>query len=239
MKLTFLGRGAGFYPAEGSTASFFVDNRELFLIDAGESVFHTLLDRKILDSVSAVNIFITHTHSDHIGSLGSIILYAFAIKKLSVTVITDKNMAFLPGLKQVLKIYGLSRKMYRFADSSEFDGKYSLFTRVRYFKTDHCDELETCGILFETKQGLVIYSGDMRDPAPLVKLIKSKRKIDKLYVDSSNDRMPKMHHISIHQLHDIVPAALRAKVHCMHINNSRCVAQAKAYGFNVVTVRKR
>ena len=236
MKLTFLGRGAGFYPAEGSTASFFVDNRELFLIDAGESVFHTLLDRKTLDSVSAVNIFITHTHSDHIGSLGSIILYAFAIKKLSVTVITDKNMAFLPGLKQVLKIYGLSRKMYRFADSSEFDGKYSLFTRVRYFKTDHCDELETCGILFETKQGLVIYSGDMRDPAPVVEIVRSGRKIDKLYVDSTNARIPKMHHVSIHQWREIVPPELTANVYCMHINNSQCIAEAQAYGFKVVGV---
>jgi len=234
-----LGRGAGFNPKEGSTAAFFVDNGELFLIDSGESTFHTLLGRRMLDSVSAIKVFITHTHTDHVGSLGSLLLYAFAVKKMPLTIITDENMTFLPKLKYLIEIYGLTEDMYGFADSSALDGKCSLFSKVRYFKTDHCDELESCGILFETKQGLVIYSGDMRDPAPLVKLIKSRRKIDKIYVDSTSDRMPKMHHISIHQLNDIVPDELKPRVYCMHVNNSRCIAEAQAYGFNVVEVAKK
>ncbi|MDR1858583.1 MAG: MBL fold metallo-hydrolase [Treponema sp.] len=238
MELSFLGRGAGFNPEEGSTAAFFVDNGELFLIDSGESTFHALLDRKILDSVTAINLLITHTHSDHVGSLGSLILYAFAVKKMPVTIVTDESMVFLSSIRQLLKIYGLTRQMYRFADSSVFDRRYSRFSKMRYVKTSHCDELASCGILFETKQGLVFYSGDMRDPAPLVEIIKSRRKIDKIYIDSNNDRMAKMHHISIHLLHGIVPPRLAAKIYCMHVNSRQCIAEAEAYGFNVVTVVK-
>ena len=82
MELTFLGSGAGFFPAEGSTTAYFFDKGELFLIDSGESIFRTLLEKKTLDSASALNIFITHTHSDHVGSLGSLLLYASVAKKV-------------------------------------------------------------------------------------------------------------------------------------------------------------
>jgi len=238
MELTFLGRGAGFYPGEGSTAAFFVDNGELFLIDCGESTFHALLDRNILDSVSALNLFVTHTHSDHVGSLGSLALYAFAVKKMPVTIIVDGNVGYRSGLRALLEIFGLTETMYRFADSSSFDGSRSLFAKVRYVKTKHCDELASCGILFETARGLVFYSGDMRDPAPLVEIIQSGRKIDKIYVDSNNDRRPNMHHFSIHQLNDIIPAELKPTVRCMHVNSSQCVAEAQAYGFAVVEIAK-
>jgi len=234
MKLTFLGRGAGFYPDEGSTSAFFIDKGELFLIDSGESVFHSLLKKKIFNSVSAVNIFITHTHSDHVGSLGSVVLYAFAVKKLAVKIITDRNMAYLSSLRSVLKIFGITENMFQFADAASFSGGYSLFNRVSYVKTTHCNELKSCGILFETDQGVVFYSGDMNDMAPLVKIINSGQKIDKLYLDSNNDRKPNMHHISIHQLNDIIPQKLKSKVHCMHFNSEQCIADAKAYGFKAV-----
>ncbi|MCL2320266.1 MAG: MBL fold metallo-hydrolase [Treponema sp.] len=235
MELNFLGRGAGFNPAEGSTSAYFIDNGELFLIDAGESVFRILLERKILDSVSAFNLFITHTHSDHVGSLGSLGLYACMVKNFVVNIITDKTMAYLPDIRTLLGIYGLTGNMYRFTDSSKLDGAYSLFSKVRYIKTIHCDELETCGILFETDNGLVFYSGDMRDPAPLLNIIESGRPIDKIYVDSNNDTKPNPHHISIRLLNDIVPPEIKPKIHCMHINSSHCADEARAYGFRCLT----
>jgi len=239
MELNFLGRGAGFNPAEGSTSAYFIENGELFLIDSGESVFRILLERKILDSVSGFNMFITHTHSDHVGSLGSLILYARMVKKLTVNIIIDAHMGYLPKLRVLLGIFGLTESMYRFSDASTLDNKYSAFKKVRYIKTNHCDELDSCGILFETEQGLVFYSGDMRDPAPLLELLASGSPIDKIYVDSNNDPVPNMHHISIHVLNDIIPPELKPKTHCMHINNSRCAEEARSCGFSVVTYRKK
>ena len=234
MELTFLGRGAGFNPAEDSTSSFFVDKDELFLIDSGESVFKTILDKKILDSVSALNIFITHTHSDHVGSMGSLLLYASVAKKFRTNIIKDENMSFVPQISALLKIYGVTERMYQFVNSSAFDGRYSQFSKVRYIKTYHCDELETCAIIFETNGGIVFYSGDMKDPAPLLEIIKSGKKIDKIYTDSNNDPNPNPYHLRLKEIYDIVPPELRPKIYCMHFNSSQCMEDVLAFGFNVV-----
>jgi len=234
MELTFLGRGAGFFPAEDSTSAYFLDNGELFLIDSGESVFKTLLEKKILDSASALNIFITHTHSDHVGSLGSLLLYASVAKKFRTNIIIDENTAYVPQITALLKIYGVTERMYQFADSSAFDSRFSQFSRVRYIKTYHCDELETCGILFETGGGLVFYSGDMKDPAPLLEIVRSGKKIDKIYMDSNNDPNPNPYHLRLKEIYDIVPPELRPSVYCMHFNSKQCREDALACGFKVV-----
>ncbi|MDR2477716.1 MAG: MBL fold metallo-hydrolase [Treponema sp.] len=236
MELHFLGRGAGFNPAEGSTSAFFIDGTKMFLIDCGESVFKTILEREILDSVSELNIFITHTHSDHVGSLGSLVLYAAMVKRQTVNIIIDEIMGYRADICALLKIYGLSGGMYHFVNARNLDGSSSLFDSVRYVKTRHCDELASCGLLFETEQGLVFYSGDMRESRPLIDLINSGKPIAKIYIDSNNDREPNPHHLSIHLLNDIVPPAIRPKIFCMHINNSQCLADARAYGFGIVAI---
>jgi ribonuclease BN (tRNA processing enzyme) len=234
MELTFLGRGAGFYPSEGSTSAYFLDKGELFLIDPGESIFKTLLDKKVLDPVSALNILITHTHSDHVGSLGSLLLYASVVKKFKTNIISDENMAFSPQIRTLLEIYGLPERMYQFVNSQAFDNRYSKFNKTRYIKTVHCKELETCAILFETDSGLVFYSGDMKDPAPLIEIIKSGKKIDKIYIDSNNDPEPNPFHLRLEEIHDIVPPELRSSVYCMHFNSRQCMKDAIDFGFNVV-----
>ena len=238
MELKFLGRGAGFNPKEGSTSPYFVDKGELFLIDAGESVFHAIQKRKLLDSVTGLNILITHTHSDHVGSLGTVMLYAYAVKKIPIKIIYDENMTFLPGLRSLVAIYGLTENMYHLVEAGSLSGKYSRFDNIYYVKTKHCDELESCGIVFETKQGLVFYSSDFNDLSPLEDILKSGKKIDKLYIDSCNDRKPNLYHVTIHQINDVVPPKLKKKVYCMHINNAKCAKEATAYGFKVVSVEK-
>lgn len=234
MELTFLGRGAGFNPAEGSTSAYFLDKGELFLIDCGESVFNTLVEKKLLDSVSSLNLLITHTHSDHVGSMGSLLLYASVAKKLNINIITGKNMDFLPNIRTLMEIYGLPERMYWFADEASFDNRYSQFKSVRYIKTFHCSELETCAILFETGKGLVFYSGDMKDPAPLIEIIKSGQKIDKIYIDSNNDPAPNPYHLRLEEIRDIVPPELRPSVYCMHFNSDQCKQDVLAFGFKVV-----
>jgi ribonuclease BN (tRNA processing enzyme) len=234
MELTFLGRGAGFNPAEGSTSAYFLDSGELFLIDSGESTFKALLRKKIFDSASGLNLFITHTHSDHVGSLGSLLLYASVEKKFKTNIISDQNMTFAPQISALLKIYGVTDRIYQFVDSSAFDNRFSQFKKVRCIKTYHCDELETCAIMFETSNRLVFYSGDMKDPAPLIEVVKSGKKIDKIYIDSNNDPNPNPYHLRLKEIYDIVPHELRPRIYCMHFNSAQCMEDALAFGFKVV-----
>jgi len=236
MELNFLGRGAGFYPAEGSTSAYFLDKGELFLIDCGESVFESFVEKKLLDSISALNVLITHTHSDHVGSLGSLLLYTSVTKNITTNIISDENMTYLPQIRALLDIYGLPNRMYRITDASAFDNRYSHFNRVRYIKTYHCDDLKSCAILFETNSGLVFYSGDIKDPASLIEIIKSGQKIDKVYMDSCNDPAPNPFHIRLKEIYDIVPPELRPDVYCMHFNSGKCMDDAISMGFKVVAV---
>lgn len=77
MKLSFLGRGSAFNPKEGNNSAYFISDNQLFLIDCGENIFGKILENKLLDNIETINLMITHTHSDHVGSLGSLVNYAF------------------------------------------------------------------------------------------------------------------------------------------------------------------
>ena len=230
--LQFLGRGAGFNPAEGSNSAWFMESNKLFLIDCGESVFRIIFERKIIDTATELNLFITHTHSDHVGSLGTLILYAYMEKKIPVNIIIDDAMIYLANIKTLLKIYGLKENMYNFIEAKSLDGIFSVFSKVRYIKTMHCDELDSCGLLFETKAGLVFYSSDMRVIDPVMDLINSGRPIDKIYVDTNSNKGP--HHLSLQELKDTIPEGIKSKIHCMHLNNNQCMSDALAWGFTVV-----
>ena len=87
MELKFLGRGSAFNVKEGNTSAFFYSNGELFLIDCGESVFERVVNNYLLDNIKAINILITHTHGDHVGSLGSLILYCYHNLDIKVNII--------------------------------------------------------------------------------------------------------------------------------------------------------
>ena len=95
MELLFLGRGSAFNISEGNNSAYFIDKNELFLIDCGESIFERIIERNLLDSVSCVNVMITHTHSDHVGSIGSLIMYCYYVLKMGVNIIISQKQ----GLK--------------------------------------------------------------------------------------------------------------------------------------------
>src|SRR5574344_298128 len=87
MELKFLGRGSAFNVEEGNTAAYFKIDKNLILIDCGELIFERLITKKILDDVDDIYVFITHLHSDHVGSLLSLINYAYYILKTKINII--------------------------------------------------------------------------------------------------------------------------------------------------------
>ena len=120
MDLTFLGRGSAFNPKEGNTSAYFIDNNELFLIDCGESVFSELITNNILDNISKINLMITHTHSDHIGSLGTLISYSNKLLNIKPNIIISDNLLYLDDLKLLLKIVGIKKEEYNLIDISNY-----------------------------------------------------------------------------------------------------------------------
>ena len=238
MELKFLGRGAAFNPKEGNNSAYFVENNQLFLIDCGESVFERLIESGILENVESINLMITHTHSDHVGSLGSLAMYSFYALHKPLNIILPENAKHLPNIEKILSGFGCTKPMYNYIDEKTFDGKNESFQNIRYMETSHCDELDCYGLLFNTQKGIVYYSGDTREINTIKSLISSGQPIDKLYIDTTTANFPGNVHLYIGILKDEIPDELKDHVYCMHLNNDSCIEQAKDLGFNVVEIQK-
>ena len=234
MELNFLGRGAAFNPKEGNNSAFFIDNNQLFLIDCGESTFTRLVETGILDTIESINLMITHTHSDHVGSLGSLVMYSFYVLHKPLNIILPENAKHLSNIEKILSSFGCDKQMYNYINEKYFDGKYISFQNIRYALTSHCDELDCYGLLFNTDNGVVYFSGDTREIRIVKSLIDSGEQIDKLYIDTTTSNYPGNVHLYIGILEETIPEELKSHVYCMHLNNDDCIELAKSYGFNVV-----
>jgi ribonuclease BN (tRNA processing enzyme) len=74
--LKFIGTGRAFNTKLGCTSAYIKYDDTLLLIDCGGPIYEKLINSDILnDKIKEVNIFITHTHPDHCGSLGTAIFY--------------------------------------------------------------------------------------------------------------------------------------------------------------------
>lgn len=238
MVLKFLGRGASFNPKEGNNSAYFVENKELFLIDCGESTFQSLIKSGLLDEIEVINLMITHTHSDHVGSLGSLTMYTFYNLNKPLNIILPNNTKYICSIEQLLKIFGCNKNMYKFIEESAFDGKIKTFQSIRYVETKHCADLACYGLVFNMKNGIVYYSGDTNETSTLKKLLSSSKQIDKLYIETTSVNFSGNPHLYIELLEEVISEDLKNKVYCMHINDDVCIERAKELGFNVVEVYK-
>ena len=235
MDLKFLGRGSAFNPKEGNNSAYFID-RELFLIDCGESVFERLYDNSLLNY--NINLLITHTHSDHIGSIGSLVMYCYYVLNKPLNIVVPRHDKYIDSIDKILSCFGCTNDMYNFVFDNSFDNLYNSFQSVRYVKTKHCDNLECFSILFNTRNGVIYYSGDTFDTS-IIKNIVDNEKIDKLYIDTTSIDSPSNVHLYIGILKDIIQSKFKNKVYCMHINSDECIEMAKDIGFNVVEVESK
>jgi len=234
--LKFLGRGDAFNPKEGNTSAFIVENDNLLLVDCGESVFGRLMASDILNDITNIRVLLTHTHSDHIGSIGSLAMYSYFVKKQPLMVLTGENVKHLPNIQKILEGFGCTPAMINYVDTQELDNKFESFSSVRYIPTSHCNELDSYGLMFQTKMGIVYYSGDTREMTPITEIINSQVPINKIYIDSSTADYPGAVHLSLKQLNESIPQELRDRVYCMHFNNDDCIVQAQELGFQTVEI---
>lgn len=73
MELKFLGRGSAFNVEQGNTSAYYRSGEDMLLIDCGCTVFYEIRKRCLLCGIENLYIAITHSHSDHIGSLADLI----------------------------------------------------------------------------------------------------------------------------------------------------------------------
>lgn len=236
MELTFTGRGAMLYPSEGNTAAYFEEGNNIFLFDCGEDVAAKLIKSGKLNKDTEVYLFVTHTHSDHIGSLGSLQQYLYWVCGKKLNIVCDYNLEYMKDIKGIARCFGLETDTYRFIQERELDGKFESFEQIRYMKSNHGDiPISSASIIIRTKNGNILYSGDIADSRIIKYFIEtSDGFIDKMYIDTSYTDSPV--HLSIHKLNEVIPPDLKNKVYCMHINNKAILPIIEEYGFNLVSI---
>ena len=181
---------------------------------------------------------ITHTHSDHVGSLGSLVMYSYFNLGRPLNIVLPNEAKHLPNILNVLSGFGCTEDMYQIINEEFFDDQYKLFRTIRYLETEHCPTLKSYSIIINTDDGIIFYSGDMCIYSPLKDLFDSGDKIDKVYVDTTTNSTPGNGHLNIYKIADVVPIEYQKQVYCMHVNNDDCIRLAKELGFNVVETNK-
>lgn len=241
--LKFVGTGSAFNTELGNNSAYIKEGNKLFLIDCGSANFHRMKESGLLDDVEYIYVFITHTHSDHVGSISDLILFMYYTKgEMKARVEVISHMSTKVG--KYLEMNGIEPDQYLLYQVFNGhvveieEGGFDLgFTSMR---TTHVDNLNSSGlIVFNAKTDeKCIYTGDTSelDGSVVALLEDDEEPIDFLYVDTCSQDYEGNVHLSLKKLEEKVPQHLRHKVWCMHLDEKFDVEYAKSLGFNIAEV---
>lgn len=231
--LKFIGRGSAFNTIEGNNAAYIKDNDKMLLIDCGENIFERIINLKLLDNIKEINILITHCHSDHVGSVGSLILYCYYMKHI-------KCNLYVPDYRFIKVIEGMGVTQEH-CNIIKCAGTRisSMDIALEFLSTIHCDELNAYAIqLIITKNlnsNIIYYSGDTNmSPTEMIIM----KDINEIYQDTCLADYDGNVHTSLNKLCARISKDNRDKIYCMHIDCEELIGKAKQEGFNVVEVER-
>lgn len=240
--LKFVGTGSAFNTARGNNSAYILEGDTLILIDCGATTFDRLKSSGILDNVVNIHIYITHTHDDHVGSLGSLILYHYYNVGTHLDGIINLEIMAHPKVKisKYLRKCGVEKDVHYCLLEVE-DGICTDIGETEYnfitFKTEHVDNLFSTGLIIGSGNDMnvqtCIYTGDTKYLNSSVVEILNMEHDSTLYVDTSSEKYENSVHLSLEELTEIIPENLRHKVWCMHLDEKFNEEYAKSLGFNI------
>lgn len=211
-QLKFLGIGSAFNPAWKNTSAYFTKGSHFFLLDAGESVFSILFDKGYLKKYEKLTVFITHTHSDHVGSLPSIISYCYNVLGKKVEVYYPKQELYV-----LLDHMGIERESYELHCGTEW--KFDDIS-VHAISVRHADDIFCYGYRISGPEESIYYSGDgYQVPEEVVKDF-FEGKIERIYQDTAEFPSTHPSHCPLEELERLFPEKDRNRVFCMHFTTN-------------------
>lgn len=220
--LKFLGTGSCFNTKFGNTSAYYYysDNKHLFLIDCGETVFSSIRYSEMLLEAESVDILITHLHSDHAGSLESLIFFCHYYKNIIPTVIFPDVYEMSSYLKRV------PQNFYNLLTPNQYE-KFN----ICYFCQHHIVGVESYGYLMNINGKNIFYSGDSKTINPKVLHLLMNGNIDYFYQDVTRFNIDP--HMNVNDLANIIPPEKRKFVTCMHFDDNETLEMARDLGFKV------
>lgn len=224
--LKFLGVGSAFNPNAGNTSAYFIEENTLYLIDCGELVFREIIRRIPLAKIHEVKIFITHTHADHVGSLGTFIAYLYNFYQIRAT-ISHAGVE----IEELLTRVGIVPDYYYELKIQKVDlGQFTF----EWIKTKHTDKLSCFGLKIESDDKTIYYSGDSTIIPQEIYDDFIHGKIDMLYQDVSI-QSDSTSHLTLAELADLIPTEMSERVVAMHLD-ANSIAQIRELGFQTAKV---
>lgn len=234
--LNFLGIGSAFNTALGNTSAFIKNNSSILLFDCGSTVFNRVQKLDLLSNVSNLYIVITHTHPDHVGSLGELIFYSHYI-------LHHKPKIFFPDaylLNALLNNMGVDAEFYELISVpdiniyDEFIGTVAL----SFIKSSHVKKIPSYGIMLKYDEHTIYFSGDSNKISNSILENLENGHIDILYQDTCGIDYEGNPHLYIGKLAEYIKPSLRSKIYCMHMDQSFQKKEAISLGFNVTELIK-
>ena len=159
-KLKSLGFGSAFNSQEyGNNSWYFIEKDKVFMIDCGYTVFNTFR-KKGLDNYKEINIIITHMHTDHVGSLGTLIEWMYYVKGFKVNILSHNTLK--RDLFDYLLISGIEESMFNLEVTPYGKGYINKDSiEIIFEKVKHVPQIKTYSItLIRNSTDMIIYSGD-------------------------------------------------------------------------------
>lgn len=237
--LNFLGTGGAFNVKRGNNSAYFIFQKELFLFDCGEDVFQKLIKKQLFQDIVRVNIFITHLHSDHVGSLGTTIAYLY----FNVFHQEMSNICiYFPSeqIAQLLDMQGISRDWYNlfinrwdelFIPGIRKQPEYSFVDTVHVKEIE--DTFPCFGIEFILEnQFAFYYSGDTCEYPEKLKNLSF---YDFVYLEVTMNQEADVHLFYEQLLQETKQFSKeeKAKIYLMHLDSDFDVERAYKDGFQV------
>ncbi len=236
--LKFIGTGSAFNTEMGNTSAFIKQDDTLLLIDCGETAFARMKQLNIFDEVSKVFIIITHMHSDHVGSLGSLIAYLNIYKDIVPTlVITNEDSAEAQEdtLRNYLSILGVDEEDYDFSYADMLEDVLDGLKRVELVEIKHSSKITSYAVELYFEDKTIYYTGDTIDKEYLTLVSRSLKTNDLVYTDCTNRDYKNRIHVTLDELAEIFNENQREQVYCMHFDSYGAYSDAKTYGFKTAS----
>lgn len=151
---------------------------------------------------------ITHFHSDHIGSLPSLLFYVEFFYRIKPTIIYPEK----EKMEQFLKLSGNHPEWFNIVKPDEFKNY-----RIEAVQQLHSDYINAYGYIIEIADKIIYYSGDSKNINENVLYMFINGQIDYFYQDVS--RYETSAHMNIEDLAKIIPENRREDINCMHFDD--------------------
>jgi ribonuclease BN (tRNA processing enzyme) len=235
--LNFIGSGSAFNTKFGNNGAFIKEGDILFLIDCGSSTFERLQRFKVLDGVNHIYVLMTHTHPDHVGSLGDLIFYGYYNLEHYLGNVPVKVFApFDLTIRHLLRDMGVDERYYDLVQFDESSGVHFGDFHIQFesVPVSHVDNLKSFGYIIRHKNKKCYYSGDCNAiPSFIIDQLENNN-FDLMYQDTCKADYEGNVHLSLRELSEIIDLGLRHKVFCMHLDSDFNKEEAESLGFNVV-----